>query len=126
MTKRTKAYADGLDRGANAAGWWIQENGGGRDTRGPKETAEWAERMLRGWDDGDPQVYDAMTCPINLSGEWADEPTPDHVANLYARPLTGDALDDACSQWENGVSDGWYSVILKHLRDLVAAGTVQS
>jgi len=116
---RSRAYENGRKAGDNAAGWWIQDNGGGRDTRGPSELSDWAAGLLAKMDDGDCMVSDMMSCPVNLSGEWAGDMTMQDVASLYARPLTGARLDDACSEWEEGAQDGWYNAITTHLRDLL-------
>ena len=95
MTARTtKAYRDGYDCGRNAAGWWIQENGGGRDTR----ATDWVADFLRKLDDGDCLALDSVACPVNLSGEWAGGPTVEDVADLYSRRPSPDALDALCAE----------------------------
>lgn len=115
MARTTKAYRDGYKRGENAAGWWTQENGGGRD---PKRGAEWAAGLLRLLDEGDCMALDSVACPVNLSGEWAGSPTPADVASLYARQPHMDRMDTLCSDWENGAQDGWMDAIYSHLRSL--------
>lgn len=120
MGRKTLAYRDGFARGQNAAGWWTQEFGGGRDTRGNEEIAEAARKLLEGLEDGDPQAMDATECPVNLSGEWAGDMVPEDVASLYARRPSPETLDDLCSDWEAGAYDGWTGEIGRHLRSLVS------
>ena len=113
--KTTKAYRDGYVRGKNAAGWWTQENDGGRDTK----PTDWAADFIKRLDDGDQMAMDAVECPVNLSGEWAGDSVPEDVADLYAKRPSDDVLDDLCTDWENGAQEGWMKAIYEHLRRLV-------
>ena len=47
--------------------------------------------VLRMLDDGDPEAYDYLPPTPNLSGEWADDPTPAKLLRKWsgARPLSG-------------------------------------
>jgi hypothetical protein len=68
------------------------------------------ERMVKWMDDGDPQYEQYLPARPNLSGEWADDPTP----GTLAYEITGldsdypgfdqivDAIADA---WEAGVDE---------------------
>jgi len=118
---KSLAYQDGYERGQNAAGWWTQENGGGRDTRGTQALTEWAQATLKAIDDGDCMVMDGIACPVNLSGEWAGDPTPETVADLYAKRPSPEHLDHLCTQWEDGAQQGWMDAIVEHLQNLAHA-----
>jgi hypothetical protein len=126
-TWKAGAIKQGREDGDGAAGWWIQENGGGRDTRGAKALGEMAERVLTGIDDGDPEILDAIPRP-DLSGEWADRMTADDLVE----GLTGidradwtekiqDARGDLCDAYEDAFDRACQNAILKHLKDLVRA-----
>lgn len=77
----------GAEHGQNAAGWWEQDNIGGRTTG---DVTDVARSVLEGLDNGDP----AIELPsADLSGQWADGVT---VSSLLAETdLAG--LDLACS-----------------------------
>ena len=69
-------------------------------------------------------AMDSVACPVNLSGEWADGPTVEDVAGLYSRRPSPDALDDLCTDWEDGAQDGWMGAITTHLRSLAQTAQV--
>jgi len=78
---------------------------GGRCTSGHKENAE---RIIKLYDDGDPEFYDMI--PNTLSGEWADELTP---KELFCDALNID--DEEYSELENvcelmGILEDMYSL----------------
>jgi len=105
------AYEEGVDTGRSAAGWYIQDTLGGRASGDTKETA----RMLRKqMDDGDPALYDSVQLP-DLSGEYADGPTPRSLAEEYGIGEDNDPdniiLDDICSEWEEGVNTGFWAEV---------------
>ena len=118
--ERLKAEAAQLGReaGENAAAWWEQDAIGGRVTR-PGQAEETARLTLRGLEDGDPAVCDAIPYP-NLSGEWAGDPTP---ASLYEE-LGVDAEDDTddgelCQVWEGAASQAVVHAIERACRKLL-------
>lgn len=82
-------------------------------------------------DDIDPEVVDAIGEP-NLSGEWADDPTP---GNLYYEvtgetdPGDGDLVAELCDAWEEGRdlvwADALQAVALRTLGDVIRALDVE-
>ena len=123
-TWKAGAIRKGLDDGDGAAGWWIQENGGGRDTRPAKDLAAMAERVLQGLDDGDPEILDGIPAP-DLSGQWADGLTPRGLLDwIGADPdstRAAEAESDLCDAYEAAFSRAATDAITKHLRGLVRA-----
>lgn len=93
-----QAYRDGQAAGKAAASWATD----GNTTRKTYET------ILRGLEDGDPMVLDGFRLP-DLSGEYADDPTPSTLAAEYGLSDDDDRVGDACDAWENGVSDAFWS-----------------
>lgn len=80
-------------------------------TWAPGNNAEPAERlrvldMLR---DGDGEAWDYLPEQPNLSGEWADAPTPTtlaaEIAGVDAADLPGDVIEAISDAWEEGVSE---------------------
>lgn len=123
-TWKADAIARGREDGDNAAGWWIQENGGGRDTRPAKDLASMAERILRGMDDCNPEVVDALPAP-DLSGQWADSMSgPDLVESVTGVPRSEwtdrieSAFSDLCDAYENAFRNAADRAIVRHLRTL--------
>lgn len=104
----------GKEAGENAAAWWQQNAIGGRATG---DTLETARRVLQGLEDGDPETLDALPFP-NLSGEWADDPTP---ATLYAElGITAeDDTDDMalCDAWQDAASSAVQSEVERLCRE---------
>jgi len=102
----------GKRHGENAAGWIIQDSWGGRVTRGEKEAAS---AFLKGFEDGDPMVLDGFN-PPNLSGEYADDMTPqrlmDHCFRFeddYAE--CADYEDYICLSYEDAASEAFWSTL---------------
>jgi hypothetical protein len=94
----------GRQAGIAAASWIVD----GRQSSG------WVKRMVKMLDDGDPEFYDWIE-PPNLSGEWANHPTP---TSLYVDITGRDPLDSLnfenehsylmdriADAWEQGVSE---------------------
>jgi len=79
----------GVEHARNEADWWAQYNVGGR--AGAVDVARTARTVLRGIEDGEPVVMDALPS-ADLSGEWADGLT---VADLLAQ-VDLEGLDPAC------------------------------
>ena len=123
-TWKAGAIRLGREQGENAAGWWIQENGGGRDTRPAKDLVAMAERILAGLDDGDPEILDGIPAP-DLSGQWADGLTPRGLLDwIGADPdstRAAEAESDLCDAYEDAFSRAATDAITKHLRGLVRA-----
>jgi hypothetical protein len=76
-----RASENGAERGRAAASWYFDGN----------TSRETYERVLRGIEDGDPEVLD--TFPSSpLSGEWADDPTPASVLSEIAGTAAWDGV----------------------------------
>lgn len=87
----------GAEHGRAAASWYFDGN----------TSAETYRAVLQGIEEGDPEIYD--TFPSGpLSGEWADSPTPQTLAEQLAlSTILGadydpEALDEFCSAYEDG------------------------
>jgi hypothetical protein len=111
--------ADAKERGADAArdaaSWTCDGNG---------DPAQYA-RTLQMLDDGDPETYDnRLPRYPDLSGEWADDPTPDSLA----REITGsddvspELTDLLANAFESGVSDTFEDACVTELRKHAATG----
>lgn len=98
-----KAGEIGLEHGQNAAAWWIQDTIGGRVTGDVSETAA---RILKGLDDGDPEVLDSIPA-ADLSGEWADGYLPADLMSDVDLDIEDDAdvFTDICSAYEGAFHD---------------------
>lgn len=77
-----------------ARGSWVEINS-------PEE----AKRILRGIEDGDPELMDLE--PSALSGEWASESIPELSAE-FDLDLSD---DDVAAEFEQGYSDGFWSEV---------------
>lgn len=107
------AFDLGEKYGKAHANWIEQDLFGGRCTG---NQAEAARAVLKAIDDCDDRLYDGLP---NLSGEWANSPTPQSVLAdvMYYMRLKDDErkselediLDDLCEQWECGVRSGFES-----------------
>jgi len=105
------AHELGEKAGRNHANWIEQDLFGGRFTG---NQAEAARAVLKAIDDCDNGLYDGLP---NLSGEYADGPTPTSILKdiFYCMDLDSedqeseleDMLDDLCEQWECGVRSGF-------------------
>lgn len=102
----------GREVGADFAHWVAQDTFGGRCTRNHKEKARAVLESIESCD------YTHMDVRLpNLSGEYADGMTPaklladvlwqtDAERGMHADEVE-EALDDLCSAWEDGVSEGY-------------------
>lgn len=74
---------------ARAAASWVAD--GNSDT-------EVLRRLLEALEDGDPAAWDSLPHEPNLSGEWADDPTPSTLASeitmFEAYDLPPDLIDE--------------------------------
>lgn len=76
-----------------------------------------AEKLLQMLEDGDPAAWDYLPPIPNLSGEWADDPTPLSLA----QEITGDdnptidEIDSIAEAWEDGVGDMYEDAIVEEL-----------
>lgn len=90
----------GREHARSAASWAADGN----------TTDEHRRNVLRMLDDGDPQAWDFLPAMPNLSGEFADSPTPDSlfddvVGENDTDMDADDLLDAICSAYEEGVSE---------------------
>jgi hypothetical protein len=101
-----EAYRLGVQAAIAAASWVIDGN----------TSQDHIARMVAWLDDGDPRADDFLPAMPDLSGEWADSPTPDSLAvGIVGAPDLGcgnaeeyDELRDAIADaWEAGVSDAF-------------------
>ena len=107
----TCAFDLGEKAGRNYANWVEQDLFGGRYTGDQKEAARAVLKAIEDCDDG---LYDGLP---NLSGEYADGPTPTSILKdiFYCMDLDSEELeegleemlDDLCEQWECGVRSGF-------------------
>ena len=97
--------------GRNAGSWAADGN----------TSADHIRRMLQWIEDGDPRADDCLPTYPNLSGEYADDPTPQSIArdiigahDDWYEPIDGaDALADA---WEEGVAETFMDACTAELR----------
>lgn len=95
----------GQDHANNAASWTTDGNSD-RDERG---------RVLEMLRAGDPAVWDYLPPPPNLSGEWADELTPQSLATQIVGSDLDNVedestlIDELCSAYEEGVDETFES-----------------
>jgi hypothetical protein len=88
---RDAGYAHG-----KAAGSWVIDGNTSADT---------ARYLLKGLEDGDPEVYDRLPSSP-LSGEWADSPTPASVLADLGVSEDCEGADDLLNEYEDAFSDG--------------------
>ena len=112
-----RAFELGQEAGRAAASWIVDGN----------TSTEHIARMVAWLDDGDPRADDYLPPMPNLSGEWADAPTP---ARLFEEVTRHDAhaeatwnhdayqtvLEGICDAWEAGVSDTFQTECERILR----------
>jgi hypothetical protein len=92
-----RAYAReiGAEHGRNAASWFFDGNT-------PRQTYA---RVLRGLEDGDPEVMDTIP-HADLSGEWADRLTgPELVRDALS--YVGWSGDDEDTDWFSDICDAY-------------------
>lgn len=95
-----EAFALGAAAGLAAASWVADGN----------TSPEHIARMIAWMDDGDPMAFDYLPAMPNLSGEWADGPTPQSVYDeVYGLDTTDVGVDDwalepIADAWEAGVA----------------------
>ncbi|MEW9530629.1 hypothetical protein [Microbispora sp. NPDC049125] len=102
--------ARGTEDGKNAASWWQQDALGGRAT-GDTRTA--ARRILKGIEDGDPQILDELPA-ADLSGQWADGTTEQSLYDDAKQPEwpTYHDLDDDSSEIGDAYRDAYDQAVV--------------
>lgn len=113
-----EAYALGCEAARNAASWTVDGN----------TSAEHVRRVLAMLDDGDPQAFDYLPARPDLSGEWADSPTPRSIAadilgadwethgNNAPDYIDAETVDVLAEAWEAGVSETFEAACETELR----------
>ena len=104
-TLRNIAIAEGKSAGKAMASWVFDGN---------TDPANYA-RILKGIQDGDPEVLDNLATP-NLSGEWADDPTPQTLAYDLGIETDDGRLDDLCTLWEDAAHLAFWGEIERTCR----------
>lgn len=110
----TAAEKLGRRHGSEKGSWVIDGN----------TKKEAAERLIKGHEDGDPQVMDL--CPNPLSGEWTDEPLEmeilGEIANLAAEmkpdkvePVHDDNLLDV---YESHFQEGFWDTVIQAAKNV--------
>lgn len=104
------AFKHGTEIGKTIGSWVIDGN-----TK--EETARW---LLKGLDDGDPEVYDVL--PANpLSGEWADYPSAESVLReahcVY--DLNDERADAVLARYEEGFDQGVQDEVTRAARAML-------
>ena len=102
MSARVDYEREGYAAG-KAAGFWV--------TDGNTSVVEY-RAILRGIEEGDPQVMDMEPSP--LSGEWAGESIPEIIEG-YA-DMTDEQADAACTEYEEGFSQGFWDEVERSCR----------
>lgn len=107
-TLHDRAYDLGYGAGKSVGSWVIDGN----------TTQAYAEWLLKGYADGDPEVMDIQ--PVALSGEFADSPTPQSIATeLDVHPADEDAMDEICNGYEDGFDTGYWDQVVASAKKVV-------
>lgn len=118
----------GKDAGEGNAEWSEQYLFGGRVTS-TKEARESAEAIVKADAEGDFHIF-SESIP-SLSGEYAGDMTPmrlirealqeiDIDIDLLSDDQISDIMDEICSAWEEGASDGYQSKIVELAKKFLA------
>jgi hypothetical protein len=111
------AHELGCEHARNAASWVADGN----------SSEDGIRRLLTMLDDGDPQAEDHLPQRPNLSGEWADNPTPRslfedltgldaHAEATWNMDAYNALVDELSDAYENGVSETFESACESELR----------
>jgi hypothetical protein len=118
-----EAYRLGADAALAAASWAADGN----------TSDDHRRAVLAMLEDGDPQAYDYLPAEPNLSGEWADGPTPTSLYGEIVGYNRGGGIDDPdgeltaalCEAWEAGVQEHFLDACEAELRGPLADGSVE-
>jgi hypothetical protein len=108
---------------AKAAASWVTDG---------NTSVEHYERLIRMMDDGDPELWDFLPAMPDLSGEWADAPTPKslfedvtgldaHAEGSFNYDAYQSVLEEICEAWERGVSETFETECERLVRAAVAS-----
>lgn len=102
----------GREAGRNAGSWAADGN----------TSAEHIRKVLTMIEDGDPEADDFLPRKPNLSGEFADDPTPRSVAlDIIGEDYEPDDRDALCDAWEDGVRETFMDACVAELRGFLPA-----
>ena len=118
---KAQAHKMGMEAGLAAASW-VTDGNDNRD--------DFAD-ILEMLDNGDPQVDEYLPQRPDLSGEWADSPTPrslfEDITGLDAHAESSwnydgyqAVLEVICEAWEDGVSEVFETECERILREAIA------
>lgn len=81
-------------------------------------SVEHARKVLAMMEAGDPAAEQFLPCPPNLSGEYADDPTPLSVAREVTGDddPSGDVVDALAEAWEEGAMETFEDTCVTELR----------
>lgn len=118
------AYAENLGRehGAGAAGWYVQDAFGGRSGRSAVDDRAAAARILRGIEDGYPEIVDELP-RADLSGQWAATLTGPELHADAVLAADVDVAQDAgeTDEWFTDVCDAYENAYASAVEDAVSA-----
>lgn len=107
----------GREHGTNAAAWWRQDAIGGRTTG---DVMTYARQVLEDLDDGNPSLLDSLPSP-DLSGKWADGPTPQSLAeHAGIDPRDGIYADELCNVYEAAFNDAVHAEVARMCREVLS------
>jgi hypothetical protein len=99
-----RADALGTEHGRAAGSWVIDGN----------TSAETAQAIVRGYEDGDPGIMDMMPSP--LSGEWADGMTPARLYESLGIPDANAWSDEVCDMYEAAYAQAYWDQVIADAR----------
>lgn len=106
-----RAEQEGYAYGVSAGSWVLDGN----------STDETARRLVRGIEDGDPEILDALP-GSPLSGEWADSLTSAAVLGWFDMDEEHDAAEDVLRAFEDGFSRGAEAEVVRSCNALLYGG----
>ncbi len=96
-----RAHEMGSEYGKSLGSWVIDGN----------SSKAYCQRIIDGYDDGDPEIMDM--CPSPLSGEWADAPTVFSVLkDLGFDPYIQNAIP-VLDSYEDGFIGSWWDTVIQ-------------
>lgn len=104
-----RAEEEGYERGRAAGSWVLDGN----------STDESARALLKGIEDGDPMIMDALPS-APLSGEWADGLSAADLLGWYDLDEEHDAAHDVLAALETGFQRGAQDEVARSARTILA------
>jgi hypothetical protein len=113
-TDTRRAYEAGAEAGRAAGSWAADGN----------TDAETARKVLALIEDGDPAAWDYLPRQPDLSGEFADGPTPQSVyedaTGLDASEASAERIAAVAEAWEQGVGEAFEDACVAELRAVLS------